>query len=358
MPKISAPAKRVGVALCLTACLAGLSLAQDETQLTANRRLLPNIGAGLRAVKSGADGRTYVLASPSPGLVAFDAQNKQLFVIEGIAAGEKSTHPPIVFGEDCDVDGTGKIYVADRGANAIQVFSADGALLRSISVSAPISVAALPEQEIAVATLREPHLVIVFDKNGRDVREFGDPEQLTERLDLNRFLNIGRLVSDAQGLLYYAFSYTPEPTARRYDRHGYAGLDIRYTALGAAAEAQAVRREILRQEKRRSAPVFKRVLTAVGVDRGNGEVWMAVGNTLLHFDNEGTRRDTYQLYTPAGARLEANTILVGKDHLIIGSDPLGIFEFDRPDKKSVPQAKFSSGTFATKQASRGIATSK
>jgi hypothetical protein len=325
---------RISVALCLMASLGSPAFAQDEEQLSANRRLLPNIGAGLRAVKSGPDGRTYVLASPSPGLVVFDAQNKQLFVIEGITPGEKSTHPPIVFGEDCDVDATGKIYVADRGANAVQVFAPDGRLLRSISVSAPVSVAALPEDEVAVATLREPHLVIVFDKNGRDVREFGDPEQLTERLDLNRFLNIGRLITDAQGLLYYAFSYTPEPTVRRYDRHGYAALDIRYTALDAAAEAQAVRREILKQEKRSGAPIFKRVLTAVGIDRSNGEVWMAAGNTLLHFDNEGTRRDSYQLYTPAGARLEANTILIGKDHLIIGNDPLGIFEFDRPDKKS------------------------
>jgi hypothetical protein len=318
------------------ACVAACAFSQEENQLTANRRLLPNIGAGLRAVKFGPDGRTYVLASPSPGLAVFDSQNKQLFVIEGATAGEKSTHPPIVFGEDCDVDSSGRIYVADRGGNSVLVFAADGRLLRSISVPAPVSVAALPEDEVAVATLREPHLVIVFDKNGRDVREFGDPEELTPRPDLNRFLNIGRLITDAQGLLYYAFSYTPEPTVRRYDRHGYAALDIRYTALDAAPEAQAVRREILKQEKHGGAPIFKRVLTAIGIDRANSEVWMAAGNTLLHFDNEGTRRDTYQLYTPSGARLEAHTILVTKDHFIIGNDPLGIFEFDRPDKKSSP----------------------
>jgi hypothetical protein len=39
------------------------------------------------------------------------------------------------------------------------------------------------------------------------------------------------------------------------------------------------------------------------------------------------------IYTKEGARLEANTILVEQDRLIIGSDPLGIFEFERPDKK-------------------------
>jgi hypothetical protein len=240
----------------------------------------------------------------------------------------------IIFGEDCDGAADGKIYVADRGANLIQVFSADGTLLRSISIKAPISVAALPESEIAVGTLREPHLVTVFDKNGRDVREFGDPEPLAEREELNRYLNIGQLATDALGHLYYAFAYMPEPTVRQYDRLGYAGQDVQYTALEAMPAAQAARKEIERQESKGQQPSFKRILTAVGVDRTNGEVWIALYNTLLHFDKEGNRRATYKIYTPQGARLEANTILVEKDRLIIGNDPLGIYEFNRPDKKS------------------------
>jgi len=208
-------------------------------------------------------------------------------------------------------------------------------LLRSISVKAPISVAALPESEIAVGTLREPHLVTVFDKNGRDVREFGDPEPLAEREELNRYLNIGQLATDALGHLYYAFAYLPEPTVRQYDRLGYAGQDVQYTALEAMPAAQAARKEIERQESKGQQPSFKRILTAVGVDRTNGEVWIALYNMLLHFDKEGNRRATYKIYTPQGARLEANTILVEKDRLIIGSDPLGIYEFERPDKKNL-----------------------
>jgi hypothetical protein len=177
-------------------------------------------------------------------------------------------------------------------------------------------------------------LVIVFDKNGRDVREFGDPEPLTDRTDLNRFLNIGQLATDAQGHLFYGFAYTPEPTVRQYDRFGFAGQDMQYLAIEAAPEAQAVRREIRRQEKKSGAPVFRRVLTAVGVDRDSGEVWMAVGNNLHRFDKEGTRRAGYKLYTPEGARLEASIIVVQKDVLLIGSDPLGLYVFERPDKKS------------------------
>ena len=246
----------------------------------------------------------------------------------------KGSRALITFAEDCDADAEGKIYVADRGANLLQVFSPEGSLLHSIPVKNPISVAVLPEGEVAVGTLREQHLVMVFDKNGRDVREFGDPEPIAEREDLNRYLNIGEMATDAQGHLYYAFIYLPEPTVRQYDRLGYAGQNIQYTALEAWPAAQAARKEIERQERRGDQPTLKPILTAVGVDRANGEVWIALHNTLLHFDKEGNRRASYQLYTPEGARLEANTVLVEKDHLIMGNDPQGIYEFDRPDRKS------------------------
>src|SRR5260370_42284826 len=98
---------------------------------------------------------------------------------------------------------------------------------------------------------------MVFDKNGRDVREFGDPEPLTERLDLNRFLNIGQRATDAQGHLYYGFAYTPEPTVRQYDRFGYAGLDMQYTALEAAPEAVVLPHCRLRRVRK---PIVKMAL--------------------------------------------------------------------------------------------------
>ena len=239
----------------------------------------------------------------------------------------------ITFGEDMDVDAQGTVYVADRGANAVKIWDRKGNE-RVIKINGPVAVAALPEGEFAVATVHEQHLVMVFDKNGRDVREFGDPEPISERPEVNRFLNIGMLVTDGSGHLYYAFPYLPEATVRQYDRYGYAGQDVQYTGTEAFPAAQATRKEIERQEKRGDAPVFKRILTAVGVERSTGEVWMALGNNLLHFDKEGNRRATYKIYTPQEARLEANTILVEEDRLIIGSDPLGIYEFARPDKKS------------------------
>jgi hypothetical protein len=235
------------------------------------------------------------------------------------------------FGEDCDVDADGTIYVADRGANAIQVYAKEGRNLKTIPVNAPVSVAALSDGEVAVATFRDPSLVVVFDKNGRRIREFGDMDTLTERSELNRFLNVGVLAADDHGHLYYGYNYFPEPTVKQFDSFGYAKQEVRYTALDAQPAAQALRREIEKQERKGDPPIFKRILTAIGVDRETGEVWMAMGDTLLHFDKDGNRRATYLIYTPDNSRLEANVILVLKDRLIIGGDPIGIYEFDRPE---------------------------
>ena len=311
-------------------------MAQEEGELIAKQRLFPGVGPGLRAVKRGADGNIYVLTAPARQALVFDPAGKLLKKVpsyndgRGPASGDLAS---IGFGEDLDIDDAGTVLVADRGANAIKIWEPNGSA-RMVRVTSPMSIAALPEGEVAVSTLREQHLVMVFDNKGRVVREFGDPEPLTERVELNRYLNIGQLATDAQGHLYYAFTYMPEPTVRQYDRVGYARQDIQYTALEAWPAAQAMRKEIEKQERRGEPPKLKPILTAVGVDRSNGEVWMALNNTLLHFDKEGNRRASYQIYTPEGARLEANTILVEKDHLIMGSDPLGIYEFDRPDKKS------------------------
>jgi hypothetical protein len=329
---------RILVGLCLLASLAACAFGQDEGELKAKKRFLPGVGPGLRAVKRGADGDYYVLSAPGSSASVFDAAGK---LLKRVPAFEDSKSPnpqsgqpaTITFGEDLDVDAQGTVYVADRGANAIKIWDTKGNE-RVVKLNGPVAVAALPEGEFAVATVHERHLVIVFDKNGRDVREFGDPEPISERPEVNRFLNIGMLATDGGGHLYFAFPYLPEATVRQYDRYGYAGQDIQYTGMDAWPAAQATRKEIERQEKRGDAPMFKRILTAVGVERTSGEVWMALGDKLLHFDKEGNRRATYLIYTPEGARLEANTILIEQDRLIIGSDPLGIYEFDRPDKKS------------------------
>ena len=327
--------------LCLAFLSAVSATAQIDADMVAKRRLFAPVGPGLKQIRAGADGKIYVLASPFPGLVVYSPEARRLLTMReasalpeaALAEAKASGEVLVQYGEDCDVDPDGTIYVADRASNTVQVYSKDAKHLRTININAPLAVAVLPEGEVAVATMRQAALVTVFDKNGRLVREFGDAESLSDRKDLNRYLNMGDLATDAQGHLYYGFQYFPEPTVRQFDRFGYAAGDLRYSSLDVLQEAAAVRKEIEKQERRGDPPRFKQVMTAMGVDKTTGEVWIAMGSTLLRFDKEGNRRSMYRLYTPQNARLEANAILVEKDRLIIGGDPIGVFEFERLDVK-------------------------
>src|SRR6267378_8452600 len=117
---------KVLAVMCLLACPAGSAAAQDEVDLTARQRIFPGVGPGLRTVKRGTDGRLYILASPSPGLLVFDEQGKQVLSINeiGVAQGGAGQGRSLItFAEDCDGAADGKIYVADRGANLVQVFT-------------------------------------------------------------------------------------------------------------------------------------------------------------------------------------------------------------------------------------------
>ena len=321
--------------LCLVGALGGLGAQQVDDDLAARRRLFKPIGNGLRAIRRGADGKFYVLTAPGSSVSVFDAQGLLLKKIPDYAQNAGPASPDlraIQFGEDLDVAPNGTVYVADRAADEVKIWEQNGNA-RAIHVSAPVSLAVLPEGELAVATQNNARLMSVYGPSGKVVREIGDPEELSSRPDLNRYLSMGRLASDPQGRIYYGYTYLPEPLVRQFDRFGYAGINFEFTGLDAMSEARAARREIDRQDKRQEPPRFLPILTAFGVDPETGEIWMCLHNTLLHFDKDGNRQSEYQLYTPDGTRLEATTLLVEEEMLLIGSDPLGVYEFQRPDKK-------------------------
>src|SRR5712672_2220666 len=105
MQKRVGPIVRVLAVMCLLSCAAASAAAQDESDLTAKQRVFPGVGPGLRALRRGTDGRLYILASPSPGLLVFDAQGKQVLSINEIGVGSSPAgqgRALLTFGEDCD----------------------------------------------------------------------------------------------------------------------------------------------------------------------------------------------------------------------------------------------------------------
>ncbi|MGH9710002.1 MAG: hypothetical protein ACRD37_05615 [Candidatus Acidiferrales bacterium] len=341
--KISPSRIMIAVAAGMLACAVfvlfapGISRAQDdmEIEITARARLFPDIGPGIKAVRHDAAGHYYFLSTTDPAVRLYAADNTFLGQIPHDATGAAA----IVYGEDMDVDTSGRVYVADRGANAVKIYSQEGKLAVSIPVNAPTSVAALPSGEIAVASLKSGELVTVYDIAGKDLREFGDISDLAEHQQLNRLLNIGRLADDPANHIYYAFSYLPEPTVRKYDAFGYSAYQISLKTIDIYPTAQAMRRAIYRLDQQSTAPQLQKVINAIGVDPATEEVWVALGDDLMKFDKDGNRTGKYRTLTTSGEDLAATSILVEPHRLLLADDPHGIFEFARPDRSATPAPK-------------------
>ena len=133
------------------------------------------------------------------------------------------------------------------------------------------------------------------------------------------------------GNTYFAFDYLPEPTMLKFDHVGILTMEISLNTIEFQPAAQAARRAIGPAPKTKTSALH-RIITAIGVDPRTQDIWLAIGTLLMHFDKDGTRLASFRTYIPGGARLEASTILVEPDRLLIGADPSGIYEFPRPDK--------------------------
>jgi hypothetical protein len=318
-------------ATALLCALAGAGVrAQSDRELDANKRLFPEVGVGVWAVKRGPSDNYYVLVARA--ILVFDATGKKITQIPPAPSQKTSEAPALVYGVALDVDSAGRIYVADRGANALRIFSPAGELLLNIPFPSPTGIVVLSGGEIAATSATGKFLVNVFDSQGKELRSFGDPVEILEgQAAANRFMNIGHVATDAAGNIYFSFDYMPEPTYRKYDRVGYASQDVELASIDQAPVSQAIRRELRREIDSGSVPDLQQRISCFAVDPDSQKVWMALGDNLLLLDTDGRVLFEFRAYTPEGARITPNSILVERDRLILTSDPLGVYEFSRPD---------------------------
>jgi hypothetical protein len=302
---------------------------QFESDLVAQRRMFDAVGPGFRAIHRGPNGTYYILTAPAAAVQIYDAAGKRL---GQVPPADSAKGASLIYGESFDVDRNGNLAVSDRGANAVKLYTPAGSLAATIPISGPSTVALISGDEVAVANPNTPRLITVYDLAGRQVREYGDREEIADRGDINHQVNLGRLAADESGNTYFAFDYLPEPTARKFDHAGYLTLEIALKTLEFQPAAQAARRAMARTD--RGAPALHRIVTALGVDPQTQEVWLAIGTLLMEFDKDGQRLASYRTYMPGGARIEASTIVVERDRLLLGADPQGIYQFPHPAKAS------------------------
>jgi hypothetical protein len=297
-----------------------------DSELIARARVFPSVTSGVTAIHRDGAGR-YVILTERAGVEIVDAKGQ----LVGRAPVDASPSGAILFGADLDLDEQGRIYVADRAKNVVEVFAATGRLEREFRITGPTSVAAIGNGEVAVASLRSPKLVTVFGSEGQVVREFGEPEQISGRVELNRYANIGRLCRDSAGRLYYSFTYLPEPTVRRYNRFGYSDFQLVVSSEDYAAASMSARKSIAREEGRaKGGPDLHVVLGPVAVDPANGDIWLAIGGRLLRYSADGVELGSFLIYTPEEARIEASAVVLEPGRILVASGQLGVFDLPRP----------------------------
>lgn len=220
----------VGSSLLLV--LAGLSVpapvgAQGfESAVLSRARVFPEFNSGVVAMKRDSAGHYYVLPMPPKVIWILSADGKPIGQIP--AAG--SAADIIQYAVDFDLAPDGRVFVADRAANAVEIFSPAGARLAKIPVFAPTGVVALPNNNFAVSSLRSKRLVEIRNEDGTLVRSFGDPADAGVDSDPKQLQNLGKISGDGAGDIYFAFTTLPDPMLRRYDRYGYVTTEANYAA--------------------------------------------------------------------------------------------------------------------------------
>lgn len=476
------------LALCgVAACLLSLAAAPSGVRaqglhdtLRAKDRVFPAIGPGVSALKRDSSGRYFIVAEPATAVFIYSATGN----LVGRIPNANSRGATITYAVSIDIDSQDRLFVADRGANAVKVFGHDGSFVASVPVTAPTSVVALSGGQFAVTQLHSKRLIQIMDEGGSSVRTFGDPmDQPDGQPAKELVLDRGRITGDSSGNIYFAFTSLPDPTLQRFDRFGYSAYDatiaaetfgpvagraghevdlgykmsglggpesvtawtdlhsltgvsvgaggrrggrgrgtassgdseqsvlpgdaLAYTAdagsypagadsspfdsfdsnvlglgggpmmpgmfgmglgggfhermpgmfggeggggfgsrgeFGARPSGEGFAHRPGFDTYRATATVRialddpskhrleKPVITAVGVDPETQDAWAAIADTLVHFDSNGNRLDIFYIATPSGASLKPTSILVEPDRILIADDPLGIFEFPRPDK--------------------------
>ncbi len=226
-----------------------------ETCLNALARFLPDVGPGLLAIRRAPSGNYYVLTAPGAAIAVYSPSGKRIGQIPTASSLSSSSGSSIVYGSDLQVDSAGRIYVADRGANAIRIYSAAGIPVAKIHVVAPVSVEPLAGGEVAVSSLSSQHLVDVYDiARGEVDRSFGDIidptiEECNSQIfdctthpdprdvkdadtseDGKPTMNRSWFYGDSAGDIFVDLAFRAAPTIREYDGYGARTFETAFTA--------------------------------------------------------------------------------------------------------------------------------
>jgi hypothetical protein len=321
---------QIGLAAALLLALAAawhvsrdLAHAQELSaphELLARGRVFTDISSGVSVIKKDSAGRYYILAAPAKSIAVYQADGKRL----GQIPHENSPAGAIVYAQDFDIDSTGRIVVADRGANSVKIFAPDGSLETSFAVGLPLSVIALADGSCAVKSLSSSGVYFrIVNRQGKVLRTLRTPPQSPSE---------GPIFGDNAAHIYLAFTDTDDPTVRKYDLYGASEYEFALRAADFGPPANRKQWTKITIERGATPVSTKLAIQAFAADPESQETWVAISDQLVHFDKDGNRRAAYSLSTAAGAPIQPTALLIEHSRILIADEELGIFDFPMPER--------------------------
>ena len=187
--------------------------------------------------------------------------------------------------------------------------------------------------------LGEIGTVVMGRKSYELARSFGEPSATNTESGRNQSPTPARIYGSAANYIYCTFNDLQDLTLRRYDRFGYASYEASVPASDFTPQGEAKRWTSITIEQGATPASMKPAIRAMAADPLSQDVWAAIGDELVHFDKDGNRRAAYRTSTKDGAPIEAGTILVERNRILVGADPMGIFDFDLPERMAPAAAQ-------------------
>jgi hypothetical protein len=221
----------------------------------------------------------------------------------------------------------GDIYIADNEASQIRTFSSEGRIIKTISVHQPNSIAVLNNGNIVVASPFNGSLLHIYDSSGRKVRSFGTIKQIDPSSNAqNKFLNIGRVLVDLSGTIYYVNEFAPTPTVQRYSQKG--KLISEFTVSGDAIDLQKeVAGEFLKRRPRKKVGGI-RIINSAAIDPTTNHLWIGMNGAsdsgvAYEYKANGKKLREYR-FVASSPSYEASTI-TSVNLLVVRSPFISVF---------------------------------
>jgi hypothetical protein len=231
-------------------------------------RVLPELGSVKRLRRL--NGSIFLLSRTDDSLLELDRDYNVRRRIGEIGSGPGDLYHP----EDFDVAADGTIWVADRGNDRIQGFSADGKVLGEFRLREPSSIAALPGGELAIVQQFDTEVIRIFDRKGREVRSIGEITEVPGASDSQvNYYNRAKLTSTRSGEVMAAFRFLIPAVAKLYGADG--TLKASFQPSSVELTGAVIRLRQARSEDLKKSTLGGRVsLTGSAID-DDGFVWLA-----------------------------------------------------------------------------------